>query len=76
MARCGRFNWNPEQVIAIGDGANDLQMLAAVGLPVAYHAKPAVRARVAQSINTSGLDALIEWFVDSYPAPANELQFG
>ncbi len=45
--------------IAIGDGANDLPMLHAATLGVAYHAKPKVREQVAVAINVGGLDTLL-----------------
>jgi phosphoserine phosphatase len=45
--------------IALGDGANDLPMLHAATLGVAFHAKPKVRAQVPVAINSAGLDALI-----------------
>lgn len=48
------------QTIAVGDGANDLPMMGAAGLSVAYHAKPAVRAHAKVAINTGGLDRLLE----------------
>ncbi len=51
-----------EQVMAIGDGANDLAMMAAAGTSVAYHAKPKVRAAAALSIEAGGLDTLLSWF--------------
>ena len=47
------------QTIAVGDGANDLPMLAAAGLGVAFHAKPLVRAQAQHSISHLGLDALL-----------------
>ena len=50
----------PEQTIAMGDGANDLPMMAAAGLSVAYHAKPKVRAQAMVAINEGGLDRLLE----------------
>nr|WP_315479207.1 phosphoserine phosphatase SerB [uncultured Rhodoferax sp.] len=50
----------PAQCIAMGDGANDLPMMGAAGLSVAYHAKPAVRAQAQVAINTGGLDRLLE----------------
>ena len=43
-------------MIAVGDGANDLPMMGAAGLSVAYHAKPAVRAQAKVAINQGGLD--------------------
>ncbi len=50
----------PGQCIAMGDGANDLPMMGAAGLSVAYHAKPAVRAQAMVAINEGGLDRLLE----------------
>ena len=51
----------PNQAIAVGDGANDLPMMGAAGLSVAYHAKPKVRAQANVAINAGGLDRLLEW---------------
>ena len=50
----------PSQCIAMGDGANDLPMMGAAGLSVAYHAKPKVREQAMVSIETGGLDRLLE----------------
>jgi phosphoserine phosphatase len=50
----------PAQCIAMGDGANDLPMMNAVGLSVAYHAKPKVREQAMVAINEGGLDRLLE----------------
>jgi len=50
----------PAQCIAMGDGANDLPMMGAVGLSVAYHAKPRVREQAMVAINEGGLDRLLE----------------
>jgi phosphoserine phosphatase len=52
-------NINLEQTIAVGDGANDLPMLHAAGLGVAFHAKPIVRANADKSISSVGLDGLL-----------------
>ena len=46
-------------VVAVGDGANDLAMLAAAGFGVAFHAKPAVRAAAAQRIECGDLTGLL-----------------
>lgn len=48
-----------EQVVAIGDGANDLKMMAAAGTSIAYHAKPVVRAQATYALNHVGLDGVI-----------------
>jgi phosphoserine phosphatase len=55
----GRLQIKPEDVLAVGDGANDLPMLLAAGLGVAYHAKPTVRAQAKARINFSNLNSLI-----------------
>ena len=54
-----REGFTMEQTIAVGDGANDLKMLAAAGLGIAYRAKPLVRSQARQSISTLGLDAVL-----------------
>ena len=48
-----------EQVIAVGDGANDLPMLNIAGLGIAYQAKPLVKASAKQSISNLGLDGIL-----------------
>ena len=52
----------PSQVIAIGDGANDLPMLRAAGVSIAYRAKPVVHAEADYAINHCGLDAVLNLF--------------
>lgn len=48
-----------EQVIAVGDGANDLPMLSVAGLGIAFRAKPLVKASAEHAISTLGLDAIL-----------------
>ncbi len=55
---CKRLSITTDQVIAVGDGANDLPMLAAAGLGVAYRAHPVVQEAMDVVLNHSGLDAL------------------
>ena len=59
---------NIAQTIAVGDGANDLPMLAEAGLGIAFHAKPKVKAEASQSISTLGIDGVLYFlgFKDSY----------
>ncbi len=48
-----------QQVIAVGDGANDLPMLNLAGLGIAFHAKPVVKQGAKQAISTLGLDSIL-----------------
>jgi phosphoserine phosphatase len=52
-------NLSMEQVIAVGDGANDLPMLNAAGLGIAFRAKPVVRQSAKQAISSLGLDGIL-----------------
>jgi phosphoserine phosphatase len=54
-----RENISLEQVIAVGDGANDLPMLSIAGLGIAFRAKPIVKQSARQSISTLGLDGIL-----------------
>ncbi len=64
-------NLNINQVIAVGDGANDLPMLNLAGLGIAFHAKPIVKENAQQSISTIGLDGILyflgfnDYFIDN-----------
>jgi phosphoserine phosphatase len=60
LQTCADLGINAQQTIAMGDGANDLPMMGAAGLSVAYHAKPQVRAQAMVAINEGGLDRLLE----------------
>ncbi len=52
-------NISLQQVIAVGDGANDLPMLNLAGLGIAFHAKPVVKKGARQAISTLGLDSIL-----------------
>ncbi len=56
-----RFSIPKTQTVAMGDGANDLVMMSAASLGVAYHAKPIVLEQAETCINHSGLDCLLHW---------------
>jgi phosphoserine phosphatase len=62
LSTCSLIGCTPQQAIAIGDGANDLAMMAVAGLSVAYHAKPKTREQAQVAIDTGGLDRLLELF--------------
>lgn len=61
---CKKLRLTASDVLAVGDGANDLPMLQASGLGVAYHAKPVVRSKANARINLCNLNALL--FVQGY----------
>jgi phosphoserine phosphatase len=63
LATCTAMGISPQQAIAMGDGANDLPMMSAAGLAVAYHAKPKVRDAAHVAIDQGGLDRLLALFV-------------
>jgi len=60
LQTCQQLGITPGQAIAVGDGANDLPMMAVAGLSVAYHAKPRVREQAHVAIDDGGLDRLLE----------------
>ena len=60
LATCAMLHIDPKHAIAVGDGANDLPMMGASGLSVAYHAKPKVREQAMVAINDGGLDRVLE----------------
>jgi phosphoserine phosphatase len=51
-----------DESVAIGDGANDLKMMAAAGVSVAFRAKPVVRAQASCALTYSGLDGVLNLF--------------
>ncbi|MBX9844954.1 MAG: phosphoserine phosphatase SerB [Xanthobacteraceae bacterium] len=63
-----RLGLRPEETMAIGDGANDIPMIEAAGLGVAYHGKPAVAEAAAARIDHGDLTALL--YAQGYPRTA------
>jgi phosphoserine phosphatase len=60
---CDLLGCDPRQAIAVGDGANDLPMMGAAGLSIAFHAKPAVREQAMVSIEHGGMDQALRVLV-------------
>lgn len=59
---CAELDMPTSRAIVMGDGANDLKMMAVAGLSVAYRAKPIVRAQADVALNFSGLDGIFALF--------------
>ena len=59
---CELMGIAPTQAMAVGDGANDLPMMGAVGLSIAYHPKPAVQEQAMVSIMQGGMDRALALF--------------
>lgn len=58
-----RLGAKREQTAAIGDGANDLKMMAEAGVSIAWRAKPIVRAHATHSLNHAGMDGVLNFFL-------------
>ena len=65
LATCEALGISADQVIAVGDGANDLKMMSVAGMSVAFHAKPIVQEHASDAINFGGLDTIIAWLQKS-----------
>jgi len=59
-----RLGLRREQVLAIGDGANDIPMMSESGTSIAYRAKPAVREHATHALDHSGLDGALNLFIE------------
>jgi len=59
LAHCEKLDISPSQVVAMGDGANDLLMMDEAGLSIAYHAKPKVQQQASTALNYCGLDGVL-----------------
>jgi len=62
LQTCEALGISAAQSMAVGDGANDLPMMAAAGLSIAFHAKPAVQAQAMVAITQGGMDRALELF--------------
>ncbi len=57
-----RIGAKKNEIMVIGDGANDLLMMQEAGVSFAFHAKPIVQKSATHAINAGGLDTVFEWF--------------
>ena len=58
---CAQYGFEKNQVVAEGDGTNDLEMMKIAGLSVAYHAKPLLQKNCDVDIKYGGLDTIIDF---------------
>ncbi len=56
---CKQLDISPAQAVAMGDGANDLEMMKTAGFSIAYHAKPTVQAQAGAVLNHCGLEGVL-----------------
>ena len=70
LEACARLGIEPRRALAVGDGANDLPMMGAAGLSIAFHAKPRCARRATIAIVEGGLDRALEIAQALTPASA------
>lgn len=66
LTHCDKLGILPTNVVAIGDGANDLLMMDEAGLSVAYHAKPKVQQQAKTALNYCGLEGVLGLLQHTY----------
>ncbi len=59
--RCQELGVPPSRAIAVGDGANDMKMMAVAGFSVAYHAKPILHSKTSSAVHFGGLETIEQW---------------
>jgi phosphoserine phosphatase len=67
--QCAELACATDRAIVIGDGANDLGMMALAGISVAWRAKPVVRDKATFALSHASLDGVLAWFADA-PMPS------
>ncbi len=67
-AVCAGLGCSTRDAVVLGDGANDLQMMAPAGFSVAFRAKPVVQQQASAALNFCGLDGVLNWLDEDFGA--------